>query len=89
MIIVRVGLARDQALSGGSAEQSGIPSQRGMSFGFRQSRPPYLGQSLAVEITQFIETDHDASEAATPIELKTGSNKLTESTSSQREDFKA
>ena len=69
MIIVRVGLARDQALSGGSLQQS---SHRGgaSSFGFRQSRPPYAGQSLAVEITQFIETDDGMSERVSPIELK-------------------
>lgn len=71
MIIVRVGLAREQHLSGQSGEQSG---QRGAgsSFRFRATRPPYGQTSLAVEITQFIETDGDVTESpdALAIELK-------------------
>ena len=65
MIIVRVGLAREQSsLSGGSSNRG--PS----SFGFHHSRPPYSGMSLAVEITQFIETDNGPTESAGDIPLK-------------------
>jgi hypothetical protein len=69
MIIVRVGLTRERALSGGATDQSAYASHP---LGFRHSRPPYSGPSLAVEITQFIETDGDMSENtdAVAIELK-------------------
>ena len=86
MIIVRVGLARDHSLSSRSThsvQQSGLPLSHRSSFGGgisggggggggRHSRPPYNGQSLAVEITQFIETDGDDDVDVTPIELKVG-----------------
>lgn len=75
MIIVRVGLARDRSLSGGSGQQSGFSSNRGPSLGFRHSRQAYPGQSLAVEISQFIETDDGMSENVTPIELKASQSK--------------
>ncbi|EKM53110.1 uncharacterized protein PHACADRAFT_259285 [Phanerochaete carnosa HHB-10118-sp] len=70
MIIVRVGLAREQGLSAQSGEQSGSHRVPGSSFGFRPSRPQYGQTSLAVEITQFIETDGDVTEDTLPIELK-------------------
>ncbi|KIP01634.1 hypothetical protein PHLGIDRAFT_112895 [Phlebiopsis gigantea 11061_1 CR5-6] len=76
MIIVRVGLARDQALSGGSAQQHTSTRAGGSSFGFRQSRPPYGAPSLAVEITQFIETDDGASDRASPLALKPKSSSI-------------
>ncbi|GJE93982.1 hypothetical protein PsYK624_101490 [Phanerochaete sordida] len=73
MIIVRVGLAREQ-LSSPTGDQSAYGSHpsAGGSFGFRHSRPPYGQRSLAVEITQFIETDGDVTEGmgTLPIELK-------------------
>ena len=62
MIIVRVGLAREQGLSRGSltADPSALGSYRG-SLGFRHAPPRDHGQSLAVAITQFIETDSGSS----------------------------
>lgn len=92
MIIVRVGLAREQARSVPSGEHSGFGSGRGVgsSFGFRQSRPPYGQRSLAVEITQFIETDGGVTEGndTTPIELKAKASVYADSTGDSRRDVK-
>lgn len=71
MITVRVGLARDQAISA----QAARPGAE--SLGFRESRPPYGSQSLAVEITHFIETDDhtsDNSAVISPGEIKAQEN---------------
>ena len=78
MIIVRVGLARERALiapSGAHTDAFPAPHQQ------------YGQQSLAVEITQFLESDTDPEDSrgsglsgatAVPIELKTYTNSKVE-----------
>ena len=92
MIIVRVGLAREQARSVQSGEQSGFSGSNrgaGASFGFRHTRPPYGQPSLAVEITQFIETDGDITEDIdTPVELKARSSVYADSATTSGRDAK-
>lgn len=70
MITVRVGLASDQRLSGpGSVHQSAFGSE--FRAGFRRSQQT----SLAVEITQYIETDDTSlQEPPSPLSLKPDTN---------------
>lgn len=68
MITVRVGLAQEQRFSGGSVQGTTNPSSdRRPSIPVQRSHDPY-GASLAVEITQFIETDESPHDE---IDLKT------------------
>lgn len=81
MIIVRVGLARDQSLSG-SLGGSSAPRTRN-SHGLQHTPDGFGATSIAVEITQFIESDgtstpSESNMSPMQIELKTRSDTMTD-----------
>lgn len=81
MIIVRVGLARDQGLT---QRGSSSVSRTQTSHGLQQAPDGFGANSLAIEITQFIESDgitssSDSNVCPMEIELKAGSGTLANS----------
>jgi len=70
MIIVRVGLAQtSQTLSGTTAQLGASGQGFGSLSNRRQSREPYGGTSLAIEITQYFETDDPEYHGEVPLDL--------------------